>query len=151
MYQIHGYEYEGYVAFVDSIESYFFHSLELLNPDVWKQLFLKNKPIYTKVKDEPPTRYMDGATVKNSIIANGCIIEGHVENSILFRAVKVGKGTVIKNSIIMQKSQIQEDCYLEHVLLDKDVRVNSNVNLIGDSKRPIVLKKGTIQGALMNT
>jgi glucose-1-phosphate adenylyltransferase len=151
MYHLHSYEYDGYVAFIDSIESYFFHSLELLNHDVWKQLFIKNKPIYTKVKDEPPTRYMDGAIVKNSIIANGCIIEGHVENSILFRGVKVGKGTVIKNSVIMQKSQIQEECFINRAILDKDVRVESSIRIIGNDKRPIVLEKGTVQGALMYT
>ncbi|MFZ3589298.1 sugar phosphate nucleotidyltransferase [Bacillus sp. DJP31] len=151
MYRIHSYEYEGYVAFIDSIESYYFHSLEMLNHDVWQRLFSKERPIYTKVKDEPPTRYLKGATVKNSIIANGCIIEGHVENSILFRAVKVGKGTVIKNSIVMQKSQIQEDCLLDGVILDKDVRVESGLKLHGESNRPLVLEKGTIQGALMNS
>jgi glucose-1-phosphate adenylyltransferase len=151
MYHIQSYEYDGYVAYIDSIESYFFHSQELLNHDVWKQLFIKSQPIYTKVKDEPPTRYMDGATVKNSIIANGCIIEGHVENSILFRAVKVGKGTVIKNSIVMQKSQVQEGCFLDHALLDKDVRVGAGTKLIGENNSPLVLEKRTVQGALINT
>ncbi len=151
MYRIHSYEYEGYVAFIDSIETYYFHSLEMLNHDVWKQLFSKERPIYTKVKDEPPTRYMEGSTVKNSIIANGCIIEGHVENSILFRAVKIGKGTVIKNSIVMQKSQIHEDCLLDGVILDKDVRIETGLKLYGESNRPLVLAKGTIQGALMNS
>ncbi|KAA0543148.1 glucose-1-phosphate adenylyltransferase [Bacillus sp. BGMRC 2118] len=151
MYQINGYEYDGYVAYIDSIESYYFHSLELLNHEVWKKLFLLNKPIYTKVKDEPPTRYMKGSLVKNSIIANGCMIEGHVENSILFRGVKVGKGTVIKNSIVMQKTQIEDDCELEYVILDKDVKIQSRALLKGTENSPLVFEKGTVQGALMNT
>ncbi|MBM6618044.1 sugar phosphate nucleotidyltransferase [Bacillus suaedaesalsae] len=151
MYQINGYEYDGYVAFIDSIESYYFHSLELLNHEVWKKLFLKDKPIYTKVKDEPPTRYMEGSLVKNSIIANGCMIEGHVENSILFRGVKVGKGTIIKNSIVMQKTQIEDGCELEYVILDKDVKIQSSVLLKGTEDSPLVFEKGTVQGALINT
>ncbi|MFD1739163.1 sugar phosphate nucleotidyltransferase [Bacillus salitolerans] len=150
MYRLHSYEYDGYVAQINSIEAYYYHSLEMLNHDVWKQLFIKNRPIYTKVKDEPPARYMDGAKVKNSIIANGCIIEGHIENSILFRAVRVGKGTVIKNSVIMQQSLIRDRCTLESVILDKDVKVGENVKLYGEKSRPFVLEKGTIQGAVMN-
>lgn len=151
MYRIHTYEYTGYVAYIDSIEAYYFHSLELLKHDVWKMLFLKDKPIYTKVKDEPPTRYMDSAVVKNSIIANGCVIEGHVENSILFRAVKVGKGTTIKNSIVMQKSQVEDNCFMDRAILDKDVKVKAGAHLIGTEASPLVFEKGSIQGALMNT
>jgi glucose-1-phosphate adenylyltransferase len=144
------YEYSGYVAVIDSIESYYKHSLDLLNPAIWKQLFVKSRPIYTKVKDEPPTKYMGGAVVKNSMIANGCIIEGHVENSIIFRAVRIGKGTVIKNSIIMQKSQIGENCDLDSVIIDKDVKVENHVTLRGTAREPFVIRKGTVQGALMN-
>jgi len=144
------YEYSGYVAVIDSIDNYFAHSMELLHPMIWKQLFVKSNPIYTKVKDEPPTKYSSEAVVKNSMIANGCIIEGHVENSIIFRAVKVGKGTVIKNSIIMQKSQIGENCELDGVIIDKDVKVESGVTLRGTAQQPFVIRKGTVQGALMN-
>nr|WP_272495713.1 sugar phosphate nucleotidyltransferase [Bacillus pinisoli] len=150
-YKIESYEYTGYVAYINSIEAYYFHSLELLKPEIWKQLFTSERPIYTKVKDEPPTRYVDGGMVANSFIANGCTIHGHVENSIIFRGVTVGKGTVIKNSIVMQKSQIADGCLIENVICDKDVRIGSNVHLKGDSASPIVLKKGTTQGALMNS
>lgn len=145
------YEYRGYVSVVDSIKKYYTHSMELLQPTVWKQLFLQSDPIYTKVKDEPPTKYTKNGVVKNSIIANGCIIEGHVENSIISRAVKIGKGTIIKNSIIMQKSLIGEDCVLDSVIIDKDVRVESNVKLQGSEISPYVVRKGTIQGALMRS
>lgn len=144
------YEYCGYVAVIDSIDNYFAHSMELLHPMIWKQLFDKLRPIYTKVKDEPPTKYTGEAVVKNSMIANGCMIEGHVENSIIFRAVKVGKGTVIKNSIIMQKSQIGENCELDCVIIDKDVKVENGVTLRGTARQPFVIRKGTVQGALMN-
>jgi glucose-1-phosphate adenylyltransferase len=150
-YKICDYEYRGYVKVIDSIEKYYTHSLELLNPSVWKQLFLQYNPIYTKVKDEPPTKYTKDAIVKNSMIANGCVIEGHVENSIISRGVKVGKGTIIKNSIIMQKSVIGTNCVLDSVVFDKDVRVENNVSLQGSKISPYVVRKGTLQGALMKS
>jgi len=150
-FKICDYEYQGYFAQIDSIQSYFTHSLELLQPSVWKQLFLKDNPIYTKVKDEPPTRYLNGSSVKNSMIANGCLIEGHVENSIIFRGVKIEKNTVVKNSIIMQKSQIGSNCVLESVILDKDVKIKDGTTILGEPAKPFVIRKGTIQGALMNS
>jgi glucose-1-phosphate adenylyltransferase len=125
--------------------------MKLLNVSSWKELFKKETPIYTKVKDEPPTRYTSGASVKNSIIANGCYIEGNVRNSTMFRAVKIGKNTSISNSIIMQKSQVGDNCVIENVILDKDVRIEDGVKLVGDPENPIVIRKGMIQGALMNS
>ncbi|ANB62258.1 glucose-1-phosphate adenylyltransferase, GlgD subunit (plasmid) [Anoxybacillus amylolyticus] len=144
------YEHDGYVAVIDSVESYFFHSLQLLQPDIWKQLFIPSRPIYTKVKDEPPTQYTADAVVKNSMIANGCVIEGHVENCIVFRGVKIGKGAVVKNSVIMQKTQIGERCELEYVIIDKDAKVENDVKIAGTEHRPFIIRKGTVQGALMN-
>ena len=122
------YEYNGYAVMIDSIENYFSTSMNLLQSDVWKKLFLKEQPIFTKVKDEPPTKYMKGSAVKNSMIANGCLISGTVENSIISRGVKIGKGSVIKNCIIMQKCQIEDNCYLDSVILDKDVKVEAGTN-----------------------
>ncbi len=85
------------------------------------------------------------------MIANGCVIEGHVENSIIFRGVKIGKGTVVKNSIVMQKGVILENSVLENVVLDKDVKIGSNETLLGESVLPRVIAKGTTQGALMKS
>lgn len=148
---INRYHYYGYGAVIDSIESYYKHNLELIDPKNWKQLFIEDEPIYTKVKDEPPTKYTNHAYVKNSIIANGCIIEGHVENSIIFRAVKIGKGAIVRNSIIMQKSMLKTNSLVELAILDKNVRVEQNVEIRGTLEKPIVIQKGKIQGALMNS
>ncbi len=150
-FKVCGYEHTGFVETIDCIEDYYKASMKLLDLTYWKELFKKENPIYTKVKDEPPTRYTSAASVKNSIIANGCYIQGNVQNSTMFRAVKVGKGTTISNSIIMQKSQIGDNCILENVILDKDVRVEDGVKLIGDSNNPIVIRKGMVQGALMSS
>jgi glucose-1-phosphate adenylyltransferase len=150
-YTLCTYEYTGSTVSVDSIETYYKASMQLLQSHIWKDLFQKDQPIYTKVKDEPPTRYAQGSTVRNSIVANGCRIEGTVENSIISRGVIIGKGTVIKNSIIMQKCEIGENCVLENAILDKDVKVQTNTILTGTEENPFVVQKGTVQGALMNS
>lgn len=150
-YKICNYEYNGYVNMIDSISSYYQSNMSLLNSATWKNLFTKEHPIYTKVKDEPPTHYLNGSNVLNSVIANGCQIEGHVENCIIFRGVKVGKGSVIKNSIIMQKSQIGENCVLDSCIFDKDVKVEPCSMMRGSMESPFVVRKGTIQGALMKS
>lgn len=151
LYTICHYDYSGYTMMIDSIQNYFSTSMNLLQSNVWKQLFLKEQPIYTKVKDEPPTKYVKGSSVQNAMIANGCIINGTVENSIVSRGVKIGKGTVIKNCIIMQKCQIEDNCYLDSVILDKDVKVEAGTHLTGSARSPFVIRKGTKQGALMNS
>jgi glucose-1-phosphate adenylyltransferase len=150
-YKVCNYQFNNYAAAINSVESYYKHSLELLNPTVWQQVFMKNQPVFTKVKDEPPTSYSKDAFVKNCMIANGAIIEGHVENSIIFRGVKVGKGTVIKNSIVMQKGSIGTSCVIDSVILDKDVRVENGAILTGKQTDPYLVRKGTVQGALMNS
>lgn len=147
----HSYEYDGYAVTINSIKDYYRYSLELLKPEIMGHLFSPDRPIFTKVKDEPPTRYSKNAIVKNAQIANGCIIEGHVENSIIFRGVKIGKDAVIKNSIIMQKSQIGQGAVLDGVILDKDVTINDHVKMHGNSEAPVVIQKGSVQGALMNS
>ncbi|MEK6443966.1 glucose-1-phosphate adenylyltransferase family protein [Priestia aryabhattai] len=150
-HRVEKYEHHGYTAEISSLDAYYKTSMEILSPDVWKQLFINERPVFTKVKDEPPTRYAKKAVVKNSMIANGCVIEGHVENSIIFRGVKIGKGTVVKNSIVMQKGVILENSVLENVVLDKDVKIGSNETLLGESGLPRVIAKGTTQGALMKS
>ena len=144
------YEYTGYVSIIDSIESLYSESMKLLNPSVWNKLFLEHQPIYTKVKDEPPTRYLKSSSIKNAMVANGCIIEGSIENSIIFRGVRIGKGAVIKNSIIMQKCIIGENCIIDSAILDKDVKVEQGTVMKGTSQIPLVIRKGTVQGELIS-
>lgn len=140
-WKVYGYPYIGYVGEVNSLKNYYKHSMELLNPAVWQELFFKKGLIHTKIKHEPPVRYLPSSSVRNSLIANGCIIEGTVENSILFRGVRVNKGAVIQDSIVMQKAQIGEGVLLKHVILDKDVKVSAGKRLTGDGRYPIVIHK----------
>ena len=135
--------YDGFFARVNSIESYFRCSMRLLDRNSRVNLFYRrNQPIYTKVRNSAPTRYLPTAKVKNSLIADGCVIEGTVENSILFRGVRVGKGTVIKNSILMQDTYTGENVKLGCVITDKDVVIKDDRELCGHETLPFYISKG---------
>ncbi|OIJ15290.1 glucose-1-phosphate adenylyltransferase subunit GlgD [Anaerobacillus arseniciselenatis] len=138
---IQAYEYTGVHSVINSVESYYKGNLQLLDRKFYQDLFDKELTVFTKVKDEPPAKYLHGSKVTNSIVGNGCVIEGTVENSILFRGVKVEKGAVIKNSIIMQRGVIKEGSVMEHVILDKDVSVTNGKRLIGNEQIPFVIPK----------
>ncbi|MDL2287064.1 glucose-1-phosphate adenylyltransferase subunit GlgD [Eubacteriales bacterium OttesenSCG-928-G02] len=141
-YKICAYKYDGYYSLIDSIQSYYLSSMDLLNPYVRNDLFnVQNRPVFTKVKNSPPTVYSDQSKVVNSLIADGCIIEGTVENSILFRGVKVGKNTNIKNSILMQDSLTGEDVALNCVITDKNVIIRDGRTLSGHETRPFYIGK----------
>ncbi|GGD02071.1 glucose-1-phosphate adenylyltransferase subunit GlgD [Pontibacillus salipaludis] len=138
---VHAYEYKGAHALVNSLESYYRNSTNLLKTEEHDRLFKDDAPILTKVKNEAPSKYMHGSDVKNTLVANGCVVEGHVEDSILFRGVKVGKGAVIKNSVIMQRCEIADHAVLENVILDKDCTITEGKTLIGAPEKPFVVAK----------
>jgi glucose-1-phosphate adenylyltransferase len=142
--KLYGYRYDGYVARLTSISAYYRNSLELLKPAVRADLFCADHPIYTKVRDEVPAHYGDDCHVVNAMVANGLRQEGDVENCILFRGVRVARGASVKNSIIMQDSEIQENAQLEQVVLDKQVLVRRERRLIGHESFPIILRKGAL-------
>ena len=139
--KVYAYPLPGYFSVIDDVNLYYKHSMELLRHQTWESLFFRPDLIHTKVKDEPPTRYMKGSSIKNSLIANGCSIEGSVENSILFRGVQVQWGAKIKDSIVMQKSVVGEGASLERVILDKDVRVSAGRKVTGGRGTPRVVPK----------
>ncbi|OIJ12490.1 glucose-1-phosphate adenylyltransferase subunit GlgD [Anaerobacillus alkalilacustris] len=138
---VQSFEYKGTHSVINSVQSYYKNSLRLLDPMYYRKLFFGEQTIYTKVKNEPPAKYLQGANVSNSLVGNGCIIEGTVENSILFRGVVVQKGAVVKNSIIMQRCEIKEGSIVENVILDKDVSLSEGKRLIGNEHLPFVIPK----------
>ncbi len=140
--RVFGYRLPGYSTIIDSMHSYLSANMALLDRKVRRELFLPDRPIYTKVRDEMPTRYGLGSTVKKSLIADGCLIEGQVENSILFRGVKIGKGAVVRNCVIMQGSTVGDNANLSYVVADKDVSVQSGRVLVGYETYPVYLLKG---------
>ena len=140
--KIYGYEYKGYVADIKSLQSYYDCSMDLLKPEIRKEMFPTERPVYTKVRDEVPVKYGIDAVAKNAMIADGCVIEGTVENSIIFRGVKIGKGSVVKNSIIMQDSVVGSNVQLDCVITDKNVVIRDRRHLAGCEDLPYFISKG---------
>jgi len=140
--KIFAYELTGYAAIVDDIKTYYGESMKMLNLDIRKQLFRKDNKVYTKVKDSVPTIYKQAANVSNSLIADGCIINGTVENSILFRNVRIEEGAVVKNSIVMENGSVQKGASLQYAITDKNVLISENRNISGFITYPIVIVKG---------
>lgn len=140
---IYGYNFKGYYGGIDNLQMYYAHNMDLLNKDIRNELF-GERDIFTKVRDSAPSKYGENAVIKNSLISDGCVVEGTVENSILFRGVKVGKGSVIKNSIIMQDAFIAENVSLNCVITDKNVIIKDRRVLSGCDVQPFFIPKGTM-------
>ena len=141
---VNTYAFEGTAMFNESVEEYFNNSMSLIKKDVRADMFGGVHPVYTKVRDRVPTYYGEGCEIQNSLIADGCMLEGEVEDSILFREVTVGKGAEIENCIIFNDAVIGEGAELKYVILDKDVTVTPGAKLIGTKKNPIIVKRGVI-------
>lgn len=141
--KIYGYKNEGYFIRITSLNNYYWYSLELLNKEQRDNLF-KGNSVYTKVRDSVPTKYDDNAVVKNSLIADGCEIEGTVENSIIFRGVHIYKDAVIKNSILMQDCIVGQNALVNCIVADKNVIIKDNRQLSGCIEHPFFLAKNNI-------
>ena len=142
--KIHVYIHDGYAARLQSVSGYFERSMELLDPAVRSQLFVPERPVKTKDQSNPSTYYGPEARSTNSLVADGCIIEGEVENSILFRGVKVEKGARVSNCVLMQGTTIQAGAVLKYTITDKNVRVNAGRMLMGHSSYPLAIAKNEI-------
>ena len=138
--KVYGYEFKGYYRRIETTKSYFRCNMDLLDYNVRQELF-KKSPVYTKTRDDVPAVYREGNSVKNSLVADGCVIEGSVENCVLFRGVHIGRNASVKNAIIMQDSEIEDSVELENVILDKNVTVRAHGRLIGQVQYPIVIGK----------
>ncbi len=142
--KIFGFAYRGYAGRVHNIQSFYRCNMDMLSPVVSAQLFDGKEAVYTKVKDKVPTIYGENVTVKNSMVADGCIINGTVENSIIFRGVQIEEGAVVKNSIVMQDSFLQAGAWLENAILDKSVVIRKNRRLIGQENYPVTVGKNAV-------
>ena len=107
-------------------------------------MFASNHPIYTKVRDRVPTYYGESCEIENCIIADGCMLDGEVENSVLFRQVTICEGAEVEDCIIMNDSVVGEGAKLKYVILDKDVTVRPGAKLYGTAKNPIIVKRGEV-------
>lgn len=139
---VQGFEHTGYVARISDRRSYFEENMRLLDPANLDALFGQGGPIYTKVRDDAPTRYAMDCKVKNAMVADGCIIEGEVENSVLFRGVKIKKGARVKNCVLMQDTVVEPGADVEYVVTDKNVRITADKKLSGTDTFPVYVEKG---------
>ncbi|MGI6607801.1 MAG: glucose-1-phosphate adenylyltransferase subunit GlgD [Erysipelotrichaceae bacterium] len=139
---IQGYKYEGYLACINSLEEYYHTNLELINYEKAKELFDRNWPVNTKTNDSPPAHYTSKAEVKNCMVANGCVVQGKIENCILGRAVKVKKGAVVKNSVILPNVIIGEGAIVENAVIDKGARILVNNEIIGSDEQIAYVRRG---------
>jgi len=139
--KIMGYEHKGYYMGITSLLAYYKSNMSILNEENRHELF-GDRSVLTKIRDSAPTTYGNSAIVKNSMIADGCSIEGEVENSIIFRNVKIARGAVVKNSIVMQDSVIGEKSSINCMILDKNVVIRDKKVLSGTENHPFYIGKG---------
>lgn len=143
-FYVNAFKFDGYIARITDMKSYFNENMKLLETENLDALFNGN-PIYTKIRDDNPTRYITGAKVKNVLAADGCVIEGEVENSVLFRGVKVGKGAKVKNCVLMQDTVVEDGADIEYMITDKNVTITAGKEVKGtDSFQVFVAKAHTV-------
>ncbi len=141
---IRGVAHKGYFAAITDFQSYYEANLELLNFDLTNELFYENWPFYTQTTDACPTRYFDSASVTNSMMANGCIIKGTVENSVIGRGVTIEEGAYVKNSIILGHSTIAKGVHLDCQVVDKWAQIKNVKELIATPERPGYIRRDDI-------
>ena len=137
---VQAYKYDGYLTRITGMKSYFDENMKLLDDYNVDALF-EGAPIYTKIRDDNPTRYIEGAKVKNTMAADGCVIEGEVENCVLFRGVKIAKGAVVKNCILMQDTVVEAGASMDYVITYKDVVITAGKELKGNDSFPVYIPK----------
>ncbi len=142
--KVQGYLCTGYRSRICSLASYYKANMALLNPANMAALFKKELPVYTKVHDEAPVRYKVGGSANNSALADGCVIEGTVRGSVLFRGVKVGKGALVENCVLMQGTVVEPGVNINCCITDKNVVITANKNFCGDAAYPMYIAKGVV-------
>ena len=140
---IRGYKVDSFAEVIDSLQKYYDVSMSLVD-DKYRALFDPQRRVFTKVRDDMPAIYGINSDVKNTLVADGCIIKGKVENCILFRGVRIEEGAVIKNSVIMQDTYISADAKINCAILDKGVVVTPGRELSGAPSYPLYIGKKII-------
>lgn len=137
---VQGYKYDGYVSYIHSLKSYFDENMRLLDDHNLEALF-STFPVYTKIRDDTPTRYIEGSKVQNVMVADGCVIEGEVEDSVVFRGVSIAKGAKVKNCILMQGTVVESGANIEYLITDKSVTVTAGKEMKGTDTFPVYIGK----------
>ena len=140
-YKFMSYEHKGYFSKIDTMIGYYEANMALLDTENRNNLFIKSAPIYTKIRDNGPVRFGLESNNKNSLIADGCVIEGKVENCVLCRGVKIGKDAVVKDCVLMQDTVVGNKCSINSVITDKNVEIGEGKVLTGSSSYPLYIGK----------
>ncbi len=148
--KIYGYKMHDYWSNISTVESYYKTNMDFLDPKIRSYFFKQEPYIYSKVSDLPPAKFNEGSDVKNSLVASGSIINGKVENSVLFKHVFVGKNCTIKNSIVLNEVYIGDNTYLENCIVDSRGNIEPNMRIVGGREINIVVGKSTRYGSYMN-
>ncbi len=141
---VNTYAFDGYALYNESIPEYYHNTLALIEKDIRHDIFGGAHAVYTKVRDRVPSYYDESSKIDDSIVADGCILCGNVQHSVLFRQVTVGEGAQVEDCIIMNNTVVGENAQLKCVILDKDVTVRPGAKLMGTPNSPIIIKRGEI-------
>lgn len=139
--KIYAYKIESYWNSIASVEAYYETNMDFLKPEVRRHFLQEYPDVYSKVQDLPPAKYNAGSNVKNSLVASGCIINGTVENSVLFKKVFVGNNCVIKNSIILNDVYLGDNTYIENCIVESRDTIRANSRYVGEEGVKVVIEK----------
>lgn len=139
--KIVGYKIKDYWRNIASVEDYFSTNMDFLKPDVRNYFFKEYPDIYSKIDDLPPAKYNVGSSVKNSLVSSGCIVNGEVENSVIFKKSYIGNGCVIKNSIILNDVYIGDNAYIENCIVESRGTIKAGSRYVGEDGVKIVVEK----------
>ncbi len=131
--KMYAYEMDSYWSNISSVDSYFRTNMDFLKPEIRDYFFRQYPDVYSKVEDLPPAKYNAGSEVKNSLVSSGCIINGKVEDSILFKEVYIGNNCVIKNSIILNDVYIGDNTHIENCIVESRDTIRANTEYIGEN------------------
>ena len=138
--RIFGYKLESYWSNISTVDSYYKTNMDFLNRDVRKYFFKDYPEVYTKVDDLPPAKYNRGANVRKSLISSGCIVNGTVENSVMFKKIYIGNNTVIKNCIILNNAYIGDNSYIENCIIEEGSTIKANSRFVGEGSPKILME-----------
>lgn len=138
--KIYGYKLDTYWRNIATVDSYYKTNMDFLKKDVRDYFFKQYPDVYSKVEDLPPAKYNFGANVRNSLVSSGCIINGTVEDSVLFKKIYVGNNSVIKNSIILNNAYIGDNAYIENCIVESNSTIKANSRYVGENGTRIVVE-----------
>ena len=138
--KIYGYKMESYWSNISTVDAYYKTNMDFLNGNVRKYFFKEYPDVYTKVDDLPPAKYNNGANVRNSLVSSGCIINGTVENSVLFKKIYVGNNSVIKNCIILNDAYIGDNAYIENCIIEEGSTIKANSRFVSENGPMVVIE-----------